>query len=183
MTTKQRRMSPEVKARILELANAGWSRSRIAKEVGFSLTTVAKHCRDEGLISLETLPVAFVEARALSVKERQVAARERKLAIDELYDATVLATLRDGKPWKTRQKTKGGAERFTELDMIPADDYRNAASAGASMASAFRSYAPLETGADVVAAESVVDSLMDGFKTLYRQATKTEPVGDESGAP
>lgn len=174
-------MSDAVKARILELAEQGMSRAQIAKEVGFSLTTVARHCRVNGLTSEVTLPTAFVEARALSIKQRQVEARERKLAIDELYDAKVLATLRDGKPWVTRQRVTGGAESFVEVEVIPSDDYRNAASAGAAMASAFKSYAPLETGTDVAAAESVVDSLMDGFKALYRNATKkdTEEGGDE----
>lgn len=174
MTKQRPPMSDAVKARILVLAREGMSRSKIAKEVGYSLTTVANYCRNEGLTSAETLPVAFVEARALSIKERQVAARERKFLIDELADAKVLATLQGEEKWTTRLKTKGGAERFTEVDFIPADDFRNATSSGAALASSIKSLAPLETGADVTAAESVVDSLMDGFKTLYRNATQKD---------
>lgn len=179
--TKQRTMSDADKARILELAEQGMSRAKIAKEVGFALTTVARYCRENGLTSEVTLPVAFVEARALSIKERQVAARERKFLIDELADAKVLATLQGEGKWTTRLKMKGGAERFTEVDFIPPDDFRNATSSGAALASSIKSLAPLETGTDVAAAESVVDSLMDGFKALYRNATKkdTEEGGDE----
>lgn len=156
------------------------SQNKISKQVGRAFSTVQGFCAREGLVFDGTLPAAMVEARALSVKERQVAARERKLRIDELHDAKVLDVMEGRTTWLTRQKTQGGGEKFTELDSIPEDDFRNATSAAASNASAFRSYAPLETGLEITAAESVVDSLLDGFKTLYKAATK-EPAGDESG--
>ena len=139
-------------------------------------------CQREGLVFEGTLPAAMIEARAISIKDRQVAARERKLLLDELYDSRVLANLRDGTPWVTRQKTQGGGEDFVEVQVIPSDDYRNSTSAAASNASAFRSYAPLETGVDTAAAESVVDTLIGGFKTLY-QAGKTGTSEVESGEP
>ncbi len=158
------------KARIIELARSGMSRNAIAREVGRAASSVSNVCLAAGIPSDAVLPAAFVQARALSVKERQVAARERKLLIDELHDARVLATLRDGKPWTTRQKTTGGGERFVEVSFIPADDFHNIASASASIASAFRSYAPLETGGDIAAAESVVDAFMDGIRSAYNRS-------------
>lgn len=179
----RRTMSAKDKAQILDLARTGLSRAKIAKQVGWSLNTVATLCRKEGLPSNVTLPVAFVEARALSIKERQVQARERKLALDELYDARVMANLKDGVPWTTRRKTQGGGEEFVEVPIIPADDYRNATSAAASNASAFKAYAPLETGGDTAAADSVVDKLMAGFINAAQKATKPAPVGDEEAAP
>lgn len=177
-----RKMSAKDKAQILRLARQGMSRAKIAAQVGWALTTVAKLCRDEGLPSNVTLPVEFVEARKLSILERQVAARERKLTLDELYDARVLANLRDGKQWTTRRKTQGGGEEFVEVPLIPADDYRNATSAAASNASAFKAYAPLTTGGDTAAADSVIDKLMAGFVNAAAKASKPAPVGDEEAA-
>lgn len=159
--TKQRTMTDADKAEILRLARQGKSRSAIAKQVGWALTTVARLCRDNDVEPAVTLAAPFVKARALSVKERQVAARERKLELDELYDARVMANLRDGVPWVTRKKTQGGGEEFVEVPFIPGDDYRNATSAAASNASAFRSYAPLETEQATERAKSILDKLIE----------------------
>jgi hypothetical protein len=174
-------MTDADKNRVYELAEQGMSRGQIAKETGWALTTVARICREHGMSSEVQLPRAFVEARALSIKDRQIQARERKLAIDELMDAKVLATLNGNGTWTTRVRTQGGGERWDAVDFIPIDDFRNATSSGAALASSFKSYAPLETGVDVTVAESVVDSLMDGFKTLYKNATQKDKVegGDE----
>lgn len=177
--SKPRPLTEAEKKKIRTLHATGMSRNKIAKQLGRPFSTVSNFCVREGLTFDGTLPAAMIEARAISVKDRQVAARERKLLLDELYDARVLANLRDGTPWVTRQKTQGGGEQFVEVPIIPSDDYRNSTSAAASNASAFRSYAPLETGMDTAAAESVVDSLLTGFRTVYNAVKK--PVEDESG--
>jgi len=179
---KQNPLTAAEKARILNLAAQGRTRSSIAKEVGRALTTVARICRENDMTPAVVLSAPFVEARKASITERQVAARERKLLMDELYDQRVVANLRDGVPWVTRKKTQGGGEEFVEVPLIPGDDYRNATSAAASNASAFRSYAPLETGGDTAAADSVIDKLMAGFVNAAQKATKPAPVGDEEAA-
>lgn len=181
--TKQTPISAAEKARILELARQGRTRASIAKEVGRGLSTVAKICRDNNMEPAVTLSAPFVEARALSIKERQVAARERKFLIDELADAKVLATLQGTAQWQTRVKTSGGGEQFETVDFIPPDDFRNATSSGAALASSIKNLAPLNTGGDTAAADSVIDKLMAGFVNAAQKATKTEPVGDEEAAP
>jgi hypothetical protein len=72
-----------------------------------------------------------------------------------------MANLRDGVPWTTRRKTQGGGEEFVEVPLIPTDDYRNATSAAASNASAFKAYAPLETEQATERAKSVLDKLIE----------------------
>lgn len=156
-------MSAKDKAQILDLARTGLSRAKIAKQVGWSLNTVATLCRKEGLPSNVTLPVAFVEARALSIKERQVAARERRLRIMELEDAAQLDVLEGRKQWHTRVKTQGGGERFETVDFIPPDDSRNNASAAASHTSAFKNLAPLEVEVGIQEAKSMLDKVIENL--------------------
>lgn len=158
-----RKMSAKDKAQILRLARQGMSRAKIAAQVGWALTTVAKLCRDEGLPSNVTLPVEFVEARALSIKERQVAARERRLRIMELEELQELAVLEGHAKWTTRVKTQGGGERFETVDFIPPDDKRNNASAAASHTSAFKNLAPLEVEVGIQEAKSMLDKLVENL--------------------
>lgn len=159
--TKQTPTSAAEKARILELARQGRSRASIAKEVGRGLSTVAKICRDNNMEPAVVLSAPFVEARALSIKERQVAARERRLRIMELEDARQLDVLEGRAQWTTRVKTRGGGERFETVDFIPPDDSRNNSSTAASHSSAFRNLAPLETEQATERAKSVLDKLIE----------------------
>ncbi len=132
--------------------------------MGRGPATISKFCAKEGLLFDGSIAAPMMEAAVRTLKERQIVARDRRLTIEELYEARVLATLRDGKPWMTRQKTSGGGEQFVEVEGIPADDYRNITSASASNASAFRSYAPLETEQATEAGKSVLDKLIEAHQ-------------------
>jgi hypothetical protein len=153
-----------VRAQILDLARKGVSRNQIAKATGVGAGTISKIVWEAGIRFNGTLPAAMVEARAINVKERQVAARDRKLLIDELMDARVLKVLKGDGTWQTRVKTQGGGERFETVDFIPPDDARNVASSAAALASAFRGYAPLETEAATEAGKSVLDKLIEAHQ-------------------
>jgi hypothetical protein len=162
------------------LHQAGTSRNQIAKQLNRRPSVISEWAKKMGLEFDGTLPANMISARAVNVKQRQVEARERKLLIDELMDARVLKVLNGDGVWVTRVKTQGGGERFEETDFIPSDDYRNHTSSSASLASAFKSYAPLETNDNVAAAESVVDNLIQGFQAIAKTATKQARVGDET---
>jgi hypothetical protein len=159
-----RPVTPEDQNQIRTLHAAGTSRNQIARQLNRRPSVISEWAKKMGLEFDGTLPANMISARAVNVKQRQVEARERKLLIEELYDARVMANLRDGKPWVTRQKTQGGGEQFVEVALIPGDDYRNAASASASLASAFKSYAPLETEATTEAGKSVLDRLIEAHQ-------------------
>jgi hypothetical protein len=105
----------------------------------------------------------MVEARAINVKERQVAARDRKLLIDELMDARVLKVLTGDGTWQTRVKTSGGGERFETVDFIPPDDARNVTASGESLSRAMKNLAPLETEAGLVQATSMLDNVINSL--------------------
>lgn len=161
--TKQRTMTDADKAEILRLARQGKSRSAIAKQVGWALTTVARLCRENDVEPAVTLAAPFVEARALSIKERQVAARERRLRIMELEDARQLDVLEGKAQWTTRVKTSGGGEKFETVNFIPPDDARNNSSTAASHSSAFRNLAPLEVEVGIQEAKSMLDKVIENL--------------------
>lgn len=156
-------LTPAEKKRILALAKQGMSRNKIAKTVGRSNATVSRLCASAGLSSAVTLPVAFVEARALSILERQVAARERRLRIMELEDQRQLDVLEGRTMWTTRVKTQGGGEQFEKVDFIPPDDSRNNSSAAASHTSAFKNLAPLEVAVGLTEAKSMLDKVIENL--------------------
>jgi hypothetical protein len=131
---------------------------------GRSAGAVSKTVAAAGLKFEGERPAALVEAAAINVKERQVAARDRKLLIDELMDARVIAVLTGQAKWETRVKTQGGGEHFQQVDFIPPDDARNHASSAAALASAFKGYAPLETEAATEAGKSVLDKLIEAHQ-------------------
>jgi hypothetical protein len=160
---KPNKLTPAEKARILNLARQGRTRASIAKEVGRAVTTVAKVCRDADMEPAVVLSAPFVEARALSIKERQVAARERRLRIMELEDARQLDVLEGRAMWKTRVKTQGGGEYFETVDFIPPDDSRNNSSTAASHSSAFRNLAPLEVEVGIQEAKSMLDKVIESL--------------------
>ena len=160
---KQNPLTAAEKARILDLARQGRTRSSIAKEVGRALTTVARICRENDMTPAVVLSAPFVEARALSIKERQVAARERRLRIMELEDARQLDVLEGRATWRTRVKTQGGGEYFETVDFIPPDDARNNSSTAASHSSAFRNLAPLEVEVGIQEAKSMLDKVIESL--------------------
>lgn len=161
MVNPQNRIPDHVRTQVEDLARQGVSRNKIAEQLGISASSVYHIATKAGIRFNGAIPAAMVEARAINVKERQVAARDRKLLIDELMDARVLAALQGNGQWVTRVKTSGGGERFEEVDFIPPDDARNIASTAAALASAFRGLAPLETEAATDAGKSVLDKLIE----------------------
>ena len=149
---------------IIRLHGEGKSQRQIKEATGRSAGSVSSVVAAAGLKFEGERPRALVEAAAIIVKERQVAARDRKLLIDELMDARALAVLTGQGKWVTRVKTQGGGERFEEVDFIPSDDARNLASSAAALSSAFKGYAPLETEAATEAGKSVLDKLIEAHQ-------------------
>lgn len=164
MPPKNSRLTQAEKDTIIRLHGEGKSQRQIIKATGRSAGAVSQTVADAGLKFEGARPAALVEAHAINVKERQVAARDRKLLIDELMDARVIAVLTGQARWETRIKTQGGGERFEEVNFIPPDDARNHASAAAALASAFKGYAPLETEAATEAGKSVLDKLIEAHQ-------------------
>lgn len=161
---KPRPLTEADKKKIRAWNAEGVSRNEIGRRLGRAQSTVSMFCKREGLVFEGTLPAAMLKARALSVTERQVLARERRLTISELHDAKIIDAMQGRQKWVTRQKTQGGGEQFTELDWIPEDDFRNATSAEASNASAFRSYAPLEIETGIQEAKSMLDKVIESLE-------------------
>ena len=180
MVNPQNRIPDHVRTQVEDLARQGVSRNKIAEQLGISASSVYHIATKAGIRFNGAIPAAMVEARAINVKERQVAARERHYSILEHEQAQVLDVYEKRAKWTTRVKTSGGGERFEEVGFIPVEDKRNAASAFASHLSTIKNLAPLDTENTTAAADSVVDSLLAGFQSIANAATKTGPVGDES---
>jgi hypothetical protein len=159
-----RPFTPEDQKQLRTLHAAGTSRNQIAKQLNRRPSVISEWAKKMGLEFDGVLPANMISARAVNVKQRQVEARERKLLIDELMDARVLKVLNGDGVWVTRVKTQGGGERFEEINFVPSDDYRNHTSSSASLASAFKSYAPLETEATTEAGKSVLDRLIEAHQ-------------------
>lgn len=165
---------------IRSMCDEGVSRNEIARRLGRPRSTVTDFTSREGIKFSGKIPAAMAEAAAINVKERQVAARERRLRIIELEDEQQLSVLEGNALWTARVRTQGGGERWDEVPFIPADDAQKLASAAAANSSAFKNLAPLETDNNVNVSVSVVDALMENFKSQAGQ-TATEAVEDESG--
>lgn len=145
------------KQRIRDLHAEGLSRNAIAKDLGRSAGAVSAFCQNEGLTFPSSVKAQFVEAAALSVKERAAKAHERQLEILELLQTQFIAGMR-GTEWRTKLKGAGGSEYTTTLDFVPSTDKRDEQSAIASATSSLKNLAPTdETGRD--AAISVVEAL------------------------
>lgn len=173
-------LTEKEKAQIRELCAQGISRNEIARRLDRPRSTITGFTSKEGIKFSGAIPAAMAEAAAINVKERQVAARERRLRIIELEDEHQLAVLEGNELWTARRRTQGGAERWDEVPFIPADDSQKLASAAAANTAAFKNLAPLETDNSVNLSISVVDSLMENFRKQTGQ-TVPEATEDESG--
>jgi transposase len=146
------------KQQIRDLHAEGLSRNEIAKRVGRAAGTVTAFCQREGLVFPQPERVAQVEAAAVSVKARSLAAHERQLRIIEHQQGKLLAHYEDGESWRTKMRGEMGSEHTVSLDYIPPEDERNMTSAISNSAMTLSKLAPTDD-AGREAAVSVVEAL------------------------
>lgn len=164
MPPKNSRLTQAEKDTIIRLHGEGKSQRQIIKATGRSAGAVSQTVADAGLKFEGARPAALVEAHAINVKERQVAARDTKLEAERLVTAKFLEAMTGTGTWMTRVRTQGGGEQFEEVNFVPVDDIRQYASALAALASAFKGFAPLETEAATEAGKSVLDKLIEAHQ-------------------
>lgn len=150
-------LSDAEKQSIRDLHAEGLSRNVIARRVGRSTGAVSAFCQREGLTFPSLERVAQVEAAALSMKERGIAAHEREMLILEFFQEQLIAGFRS-KRWRTLLKGAGGSEHEAELGFVPPADWRNAQNAITSASLALKNLAPVDD-AGRTAAVSVIESL------------------------
>jgi ParB-like chromosome segregation protein Spo0J len=158
MMAQPKPLSDAEKQSIRDLHAEGLSRNAIAKRVGRSPAAVTALCKREGLAFPAETNTALVAARAVSAKERTLAAHERQLRIVEHQQAKLLRHYDDHEQWKTKIKGKAGAERLIDLDFIPPEDERNTTGAISNSIMALSKLAPTED-AGREAAVSIVEAL------------------------
>ncbi|GAA1051392.1 MULTISPECIES: helix-turn-helix domain-containing protein [Bacillati] len=156
-------LTKQEQAQIRSMCDEGVSRNEIARRLDRSRSTITSFCSRHGIKFDGTIPEAMAKAAAINVKERQVAARERRLEIMELEDERQLRVLKGQSIWTTRVKTSGGGERWDEVTFIPADDAQRNATAAAAHTSAFKNLAPLEVEVGLQEASSMLDKVISAL--------------------
>lgn len=163
-------LTPEERARIVQLAADGMSRNDIARETGRAAGTVTKTVRDAGGTFDRSATIAATKAKQLDAK-----ARRAQLKLDLLDDAERLR-LRLWEPAEVVLSTPKGPARVT-LPLPPARDARDIMGA---VQAAVRSHVDLDRldvsdGAD--AAKSMLGQLGEALQIAADQINGTATEG------
>lgn len=159
-------LDPSVVDRILELQAAGWSRNRIADELGIGRATVSKHVQEAGRTFDRTATEEATRSRRADLLERR-----SKLELAYIEDAERLRAL----VWEAREyaQVAGGGEtgpdvvRYTTDQPAPQDQLR-LMQASTIAAAASQKITDSAVDQSAAAAKSMLVTLMTNLEGAYR---------------
>ncbi|WP_087483550.1 helix-turn-helix domain-containing protein [Brachybacterium massiliense] len=153
-------------AKLRALHAEGRTLTSIARELGRSSSTIARHGKAAGLSWSRAKVKAANEARTVDAKARRLAIVEKQLTITELLQASVERGAA-GHGWQTILKGDGGAEHTQRLNHVPARDAKDMMSA-LNSSSTIIARLDDQTG-DHDDAKSVLADLIGGLNADYER--------------
>lgn len=142
--------------RLRELHTAGKSLHAIAKEMGRSKDTIARHAQRLGLTWDRDRVVAATKAKVADARARRAAAVAVELDLLELSQAQIRAGLK-GEGWQTLVKAEMGTEVTRRLKYVPPRDLKDHTAARSAMAGIITRLDHTDPG--VEAGRSMLDAL------------------------
>lgn len=152
-TTKP--LSEAVKARIKELAAAGWSRNAIARELGISNGSVTRHAPKDAFDRQPT---------AAATQAKQADNRERRAVLVDLMLSQAERTLRRIQAPTYTHRVKVADSTFVVTDQqVDSEDERNHLTGVAALMASVARLEALDTDTGAQAARSMLKALGDAL--------------------
>jgi len=148
----------------------------VQDQLGIAKGTVAGWAKEAGV---RTVRNERTYEATQAVKFDAALARAELIQLQYERAKKVMARL-NAPTFKTLVPVSPGRQEPQELDFVPAVEERALSGSVSAYASVAKNLEAVNSGQDMAATDSVVDSLLAGFRAHHASAAKRAPVGDES---